>query len=83
MVRNRAVPRFHGGEEGRAERWRWDVLNVITPLEQLINRRSRLFGISEEGVNGSDIRDHNEEAAREYEDEGNNANDANGVEAEK
>ena len=59
------------------------ALNVITPLEQLINGRPRALCIIEKGVDGSDICDHDEDAAREYEDEGNDANDANGVETEK
>jgi len=59
------------------------VLNVITPLEQLIDGHPRAFGIFEEGVDGSDIRDHDKDAARQHEDEGDDANDANGIEAEK
>jgi len=59
------------------------VLNIIASLEQLVNGRPRAFGIFEEGVDGGDICDHDKDAAREDEDEGDDANDANGVEAEK
>lgn len=66
--------------EGRREKC---ALDVVASLEQLVNRRPRGFGVLKEVVYGGDIFDHDKDATREHEDEGNNANDADGVEAEK
>ena len=65
------------------EKWGGCVLDVIAPLEELINGCPGVLGIFEKGVDGGDVCDHDKDATREHEDEGNDANDANGVETEE
>ena len=55
------------------------ALDVIASLYQLINRRPGCFGVFEKVIDGSDISNLDRDAAREDEDEGNNADEADGI----
>jgi len=63
--------------------WNCAIPDVITSLEQLVNRRPRGFCILKKVVDSGDVVCHDEDAAHEHEDEGNNANSANRVETEE